>query len=682
MMPEPLQMRYNSFLKILFLCGFLLFVFFADAQENQVNQLLKELKQDSPDTTRLRIYTKLATAYTPIDAEKKFFYANKYRILAEKLGIDTLVVHGYLDMGGSHGMRNQTDSALVYFAKGYAIAKEKNFKSGMARALGNIGYAYDRLDNKEAAIKNILQSLDLYKQLNQNKGITQSYVNLGSLYFDVEQYSLAENYFKLALQKSMESNNKKGITRGYFTLGSTYRQLKQFKISREYFNKSLLLAKEIEDQSEEALARWGLGQVEVIEERYDEALKQFEIALKINRSIKNEYNKGAVLISIAEVYIKKEDYKKAEIYAREVYDDGRKTKYLIVLSKALPLMVEINKKQRHFEKALDYQTELLEVIGNLEYEKITKNLVLVDFDRVRAENSDLVESNTKISAKNTNYVKVIFVTSILLILVIALLGLYYKRNQEKKSTNQLLQSQKEEIASKNEELEQLNKVKNKFFSIVSHDLRSPIASLKMLFGLYREGQLNESELNELLLKLEDTIYNTAVFLDNLLEWSKSQLDGMTVKPVLFDIKEVVETNIRLLDSPIQAKELTVAILIDQDAIAFADPNMINVAIRNLVSNAVKFCNTGDSIIIETEKKADKIIVCIRDTGPGIAPHELEKLFNLELTITTNNIGEKGHQIGLVLCKDMIEQNNGRVTVESKVGEGTMFFIELPGSIEC
>lgn len=672
-------MLYNKQLKHRPLYVFILLcTFFSNAQESKINKLLEELKQNSPDTTRLRIYTGLSSAYTTVDSEKKFFYANQYRILAGKLGVDSLVAHGYMDMGVSHGIRNQTDSALFYFAEGYKVAKKNNFKSGMARALGSIGYAYDRLDNKEEAIKNILQSLELYKQIKQAKGISQSYVNLGSLYFDMGQYALAESYFKLALQKNIEANDKRGISHGNFTLGNTYKELKQFQKARQHYGTSLEMSKELENPSGEALARWGLGQIEVIEGKHNEALVQFEQALKINRSIKNEYNKGAVLISIAETYIKKSDYKKAELYASEAYSDGKKTKFLVVLSKVLPLMIEINKKQRKFEKALEYQTELIQVIDNLESEKTTKNVVLADFDRIRTENDNLVENNSQIAAKNTNYVKVIFVIFILLILLIALLGLYYKRNQEKKATNELLQSQKEEIAKQNEELEQLNRIKNKFFSIVSHDLRSPITNLKMLFGLYREGQLNERELSELLANLEDTIYTTSVFLDNLLEWSKNQLDGMVVKPVPFDIMQVVETNFRLLDSAIKAKELKINILVEQDTVmVFADPNMINVVIRNLLSNAVKFCNPTDSIIIKAEKKKDRVVVCISDTGPGIAPKDLEKLFSLEHTITTNSTGEKGHQIGLVLCKDMIEQNKGSIKVESELGKSTTFYIEVP-----
>ena len=680
------KIKHFSFCVLMSLCCFSI-----HAQKEEATPLLQELKKNIPDTTRLNIYTKLSTVYTFSDPEKKFYYANKSRILADKLGIDTLVVHGYIDMGISHGIRNSTDSAIFYFSKAYKKAKQINNISGMARALGSIGYAYDRLDNKEKAIKNILQALELYKQINFKKGINQCYVNLGSLYYDIEQYKVAESYFKLALQTAIKAKDQKGIAHGNFTLGNTYKELKQFQKARAHYSKGLDLANELKNDNEIALSSWGLGQVDVIEGNYNNALERFQRALKINRQIKNEYHKDAVLISIADTYVKLKKFKEAEPYVMEAYDNAVKTNFLVVLSKTLPLIVEINKKQRKFEKALDYQTKLIKVIEDLESEKTTNEVVLADFDRIRSENNNLIKDNTQITAKNTSYVKTIFITSVLLLLVVVLLVLYYNRNKEKKAINDLLQQQKEEIANvntelaslnqeivvQNDELEQLNKVKNKFFSIVSHDLRSPLATLKMLFELYRRGELNEAELNQLLSKLEDTIYDTAVFLDNLLEWSKSQLEGMIVKPIFFDVKEQVDRNIRLLNSQIKLKELRVKNAANEPVIAFADPNMINVVIRNLISNAVKFCNPQDAITIKSEIIDQRIVLSIRDTGPGIPEKDLHKLFNLEHTITTSNSGEKGHQIGLVLCKDMMEQNNGFIRVESKLGEGTVFCIDLP-----
>ena len=233
-------------------------------------------------------------------------------------------------------------------------------------------------------------------------------------------------------------------------------------------------------------------------------------------------------------------------------------------------------------------------------------------------------------------------------------------------------------AAQNTELERLNDIKNKFFSIVSHDLRSPLSTLQTLLAVYRAGDIGEKELGELLVKLEDTILTTGTFLDNLLEWSKNQLEGMQINPVNFDVAESIKANISLFETKIEMKKLKVSSLVPAHVKVFADKDMINLVIRNLLSNSIKFCNTGNEIIFSAEMKDNRTVVSIRDTGPGISKEESEKLFSLEHTLSTGTHGEKGNHLGLILCKDMITLNQGKIGFETELGAGTTFWFELPG----
>ncbi|MCY1535679.1 Adaptive-response sensory-kinase SasA [compost metagenome] len=279
----------------------------------------------------------------------------------------------------------------------------------------------------------------------------------------------------------------------------------------------------------------------------------------------------------------------------------------------------------------------------------------------------------------------------LLIILVIVSVLYYKRNAENKINNKLLQKQKLKIAETNEELttqieivaaqntelEKLNQIKNKFFSIVSHDLRSPMNSLKGLFELFREGNLDKAELNKLTIRIEDTIQSTATFLDNLLEWSKGQLDGIHIKPVPVNMFQLVQKNIQLMDSPIRAKSLKVENQIHSDIQVYADEDMIDIVVRNLLSNAIKFCYPQHTITFSAAHKGNEVTWKIRDSGPGISVQDQQNLFSLSHTTSTGTSGEKGYHIGLILCKDMIGQNQGRISVESEVGKGTIFSVTLP-----
>ncbi|MES2419129.1 MAG: tetratricopeptide repeat-containing sensor histidine kinase [Bacteroidota bacterium] len=686
--------------QILFFCCFMFFLGInAFAQKSRVEELLGQLNKNNPDTIQIRIMRKLSAAYSAVDPIKKFYYANQFRLLAEKNGIDSLVATAYLDMGISYGIRGNLDSALYYFNIGFEKSKAINYAMGIAKSYANIGYAYDRLEKKKEAVQYYEEALKIYKKLNLKRNINQSITNIGSIYFDLGDYKTADSYFQQVLENVLENpNDEIGLGNALFSLGNSNRKLGNSKKSLEYYQRSLAIRQKIGDLNGIALSNWGIGQSYINKEDYQRALGYLEVALKNNRALKDSYQESIVLMALSHAYLGLEDYKNAEQTANLALLRAKESKAQTIVSEALSLMVEVKKAQNKFAEALRFQSDYIAVNDSLNKTETKKDVIINDLHRVNSDNKNLEKKNKTITSKNSDYVFVISVITGLLIVVAILLALYYKRNLEKKAINNLLQKQKQEIADVNEELsalneeltvqmdivsaqnielEKLNKVKNKFFSIVSHDLRSPMTTLKTLFELYHKGDLTEKELNGLLIRLEDTIYTTATFLDNLLEWSKSQLEGMVVNSSAVEIHHIVEENIKLMDSQIKLKALKVENKILPDIMVFADPNMINIVVRNILSNAIKFCNTNDQVTFNAQLNNGKVVCSISDSGPGISDKDKENLFNLAHTISTGTSGEKGYHIGLILCKDMILQNNGDIRVESELGKGTTFYITLP-----
>ncbi len=685
-------------LSILFFCMFFVSIT-SFAQTSIIEELLSQLNKNNPDTTQIKIMRKLSAAYSPVDPLKKLYYANQFRLLGEKNGIDSVVSAGYLDMGISYGIRGNIDSALYYFKLGYEKAKASNYEIGIARSHANIGYAYDRLDRKKEAVKSYEQSLRMFKKLNIKKSINQSITNLGSIYFDLGEYKMADSYFQQVLENVKETpKDQMGLANAYFSLGNSNRKLKNQKKALTYYQQSLAIREKIGDLNGIALSNWGISEIYNAKKDYTKALPHLEIALKNNRILKNLYQESVALMTVSHVYLGLKDYKKADDAANLALQLANEVKSKGLVVMALELLVEVNKEQHKYAEALKFQSDYIAASDSLDSKKIKKEVILNDLQRVNTDNKLLVKDNKTIASKNTDYVTAISIITLLLIVLALLLALYYRRNLEKKSINNLLHMQKQEVAEVNEELsalneelimqmdivssqnielEKLNQVKNKFFSIVSHDLRSPMNSLKMLFELFREGDLDKTELNKLTIRLEDTIYTTATFLDNLLEWSKSQLDGVVVKPLAVNIFHIVEDNIKLMDSQLKLKEIGVKNAIQDNVLVFADPNMITVVVRNLLSNAIKFCNKGDEVTFNATLVDEKVMWSISDTGPGIGDEDQENLFNLSHTSSTGTAGEKGYHIGLILCKDMILQNNGNIEVNSKLGEGTTFYVTLP-----
>ncbi len=170
-------------------------------------------------------------------------------------------------------------------------------------------------------------------------------------------------------------------------------------------------------------------------------------------------------------------------------------------------------------------------------------------------------------------------------------------------------------------------------------------------------------------------------MENLLFWSKSQLQGEVIKPVFFDVKDVTDNVIYLFETGITEKEILIVNNIDQNSMVYADKDMIQLVIRNLISNAFKFSKRGGHIKLSSFSDGRFTRLCFEDEGVGISEEDINKLFELETFTTRGTDNEQGTGLGLLLCKDFIEKNNGRIWVESKLTKGSKFFIELPATGE-
>lgn len=226
-------------------------------------------------------------------------------------------------------------------------------------------------------------------------------------------------------------------------------------------------------------------------------------------------------------------------------------------------------------------------------------------------------------------------------------------------------------------VDELNKVKDKLFSIISHDLRGPIVSLKGILSLLNKRALSQEEFSYLSRNLENDLSSTSNLLDNLLAWSKSQLDGIALNKVKLNLLHEVKELENLFQTQLKAKAISVEININKDLNILADRETIQIAIRNILSNAIKFTPHGGKIAIEALKVNGEIEMAVIDSGLGIAKEKLIDLFKLNKTSLIGNSSGTGAGIGLLLVREFIELNNGSVHVESSLGRGTTFLIRFP-----
>ena len=266
---------------------------------------------------------------------------------------------------------------------------------------------------------------------------------------------------------------------------------------------------------------------------------------------------------------------------------------------------------------------------------------------------------------------------VVMALSVILLATVYRSGQRRRQINTLLLKHQQEMETRSEELERLNQVKDKFFSIISHDLRSPINALSGLLDLLDKGAVKPEELSRHIHELKSRFNHTRTLLNNLLDWTLLQMDKLSLQPARIDIRKIVDENIQLLGS-IPNKRITLHNEVPADTIGFADSNTVNLVIRNLMTNAIKFTNDGGRVVMGAQDHGNEWIITVQDNGVGINNEVLKILFDKTAPYTTRGTAnEKGTGLGLILCKEFVEKNGGRIFVESEEGVGSKFSFTIP-----
>ncbi len=239
--------------------------------------------------------------------------------------------------------------------------------------------------------------------------------------------------------------------------------------------------------------------------------------------------------------------------------------------------------------------------------------------------------------------------------------------------------QKEELEKQKKELIDLNTTKDKFFSIIAHDLRSPITTLISLSEMLRTDidLLTGKETHEILASLHDLSKSHLKLLDNLLQWARVQTGRMEANPEKFNLVRIIDQVVGFYTVTAFEKQVNLASSAEGEIMVFADKNMIRTVLRNLVSNALKYTAMEGAVVLGAKRLPDRIEVMVKDNGLGMAPEMVAKLFKLDQTFSTaGTADEQGTGLGLILCKEFIEKNRGTISVESVHGHGSTFRFTL------
>ncbi|MGB3464356.1 MAG: HAMP domain-containing sensor histidine kinase, partial [Cyclobacteriaceae bacterium] len=355
------------------------------------------------------------------------------------------------------------------------------------------------------------------------------------------------------------------------------------------------------------------------------------------------------------------------------------------------LGVDIYTKQDNYVKALEAsqrQFALYDSALNIaKNNKVAEMREKYETDKKEADNQNLIKDKQlaalSIKEKENQNTFLIMVTALFLVVALAVIVIFYytrKRKKELETRNALITGINKKLNQSQNALLEANKTRDKFFALIAHDLRGPIASFQGIGRLidYSLGKGKLENLKELIFSVDESASRLNSLLDNLLKWALSQTGALSFSPTSFNMTDLVDDTVEIYSQSYEAKNIELINEISGKNIVFADQNSVSTVLRNLLGNALKFSESGSQVTIASEIQEGQIIVNITDQGVGIPPDKLQDIFSMDdQKSTAGTQGEKGTGLGLMLCKEFILNNNGKIEIVSVPGQGTTITFSLP-----
>jgi signal transduction histidine kinase len=604
------------------------------------------------------------------------------------------------------------DSAIFFVKRGLEMAKREHDQLSYAALLNQYGMIDDNAAKyKEARLK-YLRAEQIYRQEKNEKGLASTLVRLGVVEKRKGNFDKALAYFFKALKLSEQNKDKLGMLEGRVVLAETYYGIGEYKNALEnlsiavkidqqiplssfsfnmyisyayvyiatkeydqaigYIQQGLSKIKKVEYNGSKVGLLTLLGKAYYQQGKISKATQSFLSALTLAREIKNIIREQGILVELSNIYTVSAP-NKALMYLQEalaIADDHKMYSQQIII---LNSMSSLYKKKGDFKTALALQEKSYQLSDEVYYKDMVKQITNLEtayeLEKSNAQLTELKLKNTRDEMVKNVMLSIAIATSLLLMIMLA----YYYRSRH---FNKLLTKANHSLAESNVE-------KDKFFSIVAHDIRSPLVSTISILRLIGDKEIDEDTQSIMVEKLALHCESSLEILDKLLKWGQMQIKG-----VKLDIKEFnplvnINRNVGLLKAAAEKKKISLLLDVPQNLNVTADSDHFDFVIRNLLANGVKFTPEGGYVKLSAEMAKDNMLsFAISDNGVGISNNRIHKLFELAATGTKGTSDEEGTSLGLVICKEFILANNGDFTVESEVGKGTSFIFTLPGSMSA
>jgi signal transduction histidine kinase len=562
--------------------------------------------------------------------------------IAANAGIDSIkhqdIFTAIFKISDGHRLHGDYSKAMEYDFSALELAEVLNYQNQKARAYNNIAISYYRMQSYEKAEELFLRAAAIQSSLKDTLRLADIYYNMGMLYDDIGKFDES----LLSYQKSLELFKKKNIYDGmadaYNGMAGHYYMLGNIDSVEFYATKALEMFIVMDRKDAVAFMHINIGAMQNVKGQHDEALQNIQKGIRIAEETKNLNQLRQGYKGLSETYASMGEYKNA-YFNYKIYEQYKDS---IFNNEKAGIIEELQTK---------YETD-----------KALKEL--------NEKKAEILQMEVDVQ-KSKNVRNVFILGLAILVVLTAAIWLRYVENQKVTSL----------LNTKNSELEELNSTKDKFFSLISHDMKSPVTSMaRLASGLEKSiDHIDRQDLKNYLSEISRTTENLNDLLKKLLEWALSQKSGF--KPIYetYRIDSILSEVIDTARTQANLKNINIECNCHTDLQLTVDKRMIQTVLRNLLSNALKFSNNDASVYVKTFKENGGVKISVINSGPGIRVEDVHKLFSLEgqAGLITNH-AEKGSGLGLILCHEFVKLHGGKVFIESHTPENTCFSFIIPG----
>jgi len=647
-----------------------------DSLKGEIAKFQKKHADFDKDTTYINLINDLADNYRFVKADSLLVLSKKALEQSKKLNYLFGATKALNSLGDYYSDKGEGIKAIAYLNSALEIAdsiQNLQLKIGL---LNDLGTEYSYTGNYEKALKSYLEGIDLATPINNQLMLSILNENIAALYASQKEFEQALNFYKKVKRYNEQLGDDIISAESMSNLAELYADMGNFEYAMFNINQSISTFEKHGIYDWLAFAYSVKGGIYLEQKKYKWSLYWFDQSNVLHENLEDDRSRIDLLNGLAQAYLGLEIDSTSSQYAHEGFEISKKIQSLEGQKNCAQTLYKISKNNNDYETALDYHEVFQKFSDSLSRDENKKILTLLktkfNYDQQKQE---LIEANEKALAKQRNLINIAL--AVLCIVLAIAIPLYFNQKKQKRLYKELKIKTKS-LRERESELNEINKTKDKLFSIIGHDLRGPIGALQGILKLFSSGEIAKEEFYSFVPKLKSDVDHILFTLNNLLTWGYAQMNGTTTRPKIVCFNKLVDNNINFLSELAATKSIKLINQLPENPMGYFDENHIDIVVRNLVSNAIKFTPDNGLITIQAEEDKNFWKVSVRDTGIGMDKKTLEKVFNDNSNLTTygtNN--EKGTGLGLTLCKEMVLKNKGEIWVESAPQKGSTFFFTIP-----